>query len=620
MTDQHFLQTYATRKDPAAFRHLVETYQGLVYSAAGRRLARQQDIEDVVQLTFLKLAHAAHTIQYDLASWLYSTAVNAANDLIRRDSTRRRHEVQAAMEHAATNDAAERQALHRLLHLVDEAILRLPIDQQHLIVEHFLRGRSQRELAAELGISQATICRRMEGAVRCLREALGKDGLGAAPSMIVLALQHLPQPPVPPILTAQLTKIGLAGAGAKVSGFSLWLATAGTGVKLGVAASIVAVITGGVFVGTLNMQSGKTATVAPAAAAPADDGAAPAPAPVAAAGAPRALPPTAEPPTALVSRIRQAYADLEPYSTAITTTVSGGEGESVLFVRYATDGRRLDLATDRFDRREGLLHHQSASRQVWDGGLFLARTTPAALPRSADPNRPAAAMVATFSQDDRARIRLQRARELGPFLAGYLQGRHVADLLDTAATRPPESVQLDGAACQLIAGTSTLGSFQVWIDDRTSLLRKAVLDQKVGDLYWTQPLPQDLPAVGGGVGGAGGAGQGDALVACHVELADVRIVRVGDLSVPVYGSCTETLTYRSRAPEVLVETAERSDFRHRPDFASLHCFEIDGLSDGQTLTRVRFPKDPPDPATYFWKAGKVTTASGAPLPPVNATR
>jgi RNA polymerase sigma factor (sigma-70 family) len=91
MNDQQALREYAVRKDAQAFRVLVEQYQRLVYSAASRRLGDTHDIEDVVQLTFLKLAKAAGAIHRDLASWLYCTAVNAANDLIRRNQTRRRH-------------------------------------------------------------------------------------------------------------------------------------------------------------------------------------------------------------------------------------------------------------------------------------------------------------------------------------------------------------------------------------------------------------------------------------------------------------------------------------------------------------------------------------------------
>ena len=96
MTDQQALRQYAASQDSQAFHILVEQYQRLVYSVARRRLARVQDIEDVVQMTFLKLARAAGTIRHDLGSWLYTTTVNTANELIRRDATRRRHETVVA--------------------------------------------------------------------------------------------------------------------------------------------------------------------------------------------------------------------------------------------------------------------------------------------------------------------------------------------------------------------------------------------------------------------------------------------------------------------------------------------------------------------------------------------
>jgi hypothetical protein len=162
---------------------------------------------------------------------------------------------------------------------------------------------------------------------------------------------------------------------------------------------------------------------------------------------------------------------------------------------------------------------------------------------------------------------------------------------------------VDGAPCQLLTGTAAIGDFQFWIDERTALLRKAVLQQKAGDSYWQELLPRETAG-----------SRADAIVGCHLEISDLRLVRVGEKWVPTYGICTETLTYRTGAPQVMVETAERSEFHHRPDFAAVHAFEMDGFADGQTLRRNVAPGEAPDTSTYFWKGGKITTAAGAPLP------
>ncbi len=221
MTDYQALDQYATHHDAQAFRLLVENYQRLVYAAARRRLAHAQDIEDVVQLTFLKLAKAAGTIRRDLSSWLYTTAINTANDLIRDDATRRRHEalwgtresanLLSTAAHSAATHALETEEWHKLSSIIDEALLELPPDQQFLLIEHFFRNRSQRDLAAELQISRPTILRRVQSAVDALRARLAQHGFTTAPALLPAALPQFAQAQVPTTLTTELTKIGLGG-------------------------------------------------------------------------------------------------------------------------------------------------------------------------------------------------------------------------------------------------------------------------------------------------------------------------------------------------------------------------------------------------------------------------
>lgn len=75
------------------------------------------------------------------------------------------------------------------------------------------------------------------------------------------------------------------------------------------------------------------------------------------------------------------------------------------------------------------------------------------------------------------------------------------------------------------------------------------------------------------------------------------------------GTVTETLTYRTRASEVIVETATRTEFRHRPDFAALRAFQMDGLSTGQRITReILSPRDAEDTTFYLWQDGKILPA------------
>jgi RNA polymerase sigma factor (sigma-70 family) len=212
MTELQALEAYSRRRDAQAFRVLVEEYQRLVYAAASRRLAHSHDVEEVVQLTFLKLAKGAGTIRRDLGAWLYTTAINAANDLIRRDQTRRRHET-AAAKPASASDDAEAAEWRALSPVIDEAMLELAEGERSVLVEHFFRGRSQRDLAGELGVSQPTVMRRIDAAVEALRGRLQSRGVGTGALVLGTTLRQFPAPPVPQPISFELAKIGMAGGG-----------------------------------------------------------------------------------------------------------------------------------------------------------------------------------------------------------------------------------------------------------------------------------------------------------------------------------------------------------------------------------------------------------------------
>ncbi len=214
MTPEEALRTYATKRDAEAFRQLVEEYQVLVYSAASRLLKTREDVEDVTQQTFLKLAQRAGTIRENVAAWLYATAVNGALDYIRRDSARRRHEDRLLLE---KHDASPAE-WHELSTVIDEEITRLPHDARDLIVAHFLQGESHRSIADRLGVNQSTISRRMEQPVEMLRKALANRGYGGATMGVGAMLIRLPRTSVPGRTTAELMKVGLVGASGNAAG------------------------------------------------------------------------------------------------------------------------------------------------------------------------------------------------------------------------------------------------------------------------------------------------------------------------------------------------------------------------------------------------------------------
>ena len=167
MTDFEVLQAYAKGRDAEAFRTMVEMYQGVVYGAARRVLGDSGEVEDVVQMTFLKLAEAAGKIRENLGGWLYATAVNGARDVLRREGTRKRHEMAGRIREGNSLETWAEVSV-----VVDEEILGLPSELREMVVGHFLSGESQRAMAERMGVSQPTVGRRIAEAVDMYAQAI----------------------------------------------------------------------------------------------------------------------------------------------------------------------------------------------------------------------------------------------------------------------------------------------------------------------------------------------------------------------------------------------------------------------------------------------------------------
>jgi RNA polymerase sigma factor (sigma-70 family) len=167
--------TSAANCDP----HLLQTmerYHALVRWVCAQHLEHDSDIDDAVQQTWTVLISRWNSIdtERDLSAWLFSTARTSARDLRRAAGRRVLREVAWQEDHASQQErAAEMVALRaEILEYLDF----LGDEEKGLLVDYFLMGRNQRELASERGISQPGLKKRLDKALGHLRERLGAAG------------------------------------------------------------------------------------------------------------------------------------------------------------------------------------------------------------------------------------------------------------------------------------------------------------------------------------------------------------------------------------------------------------------------------------------------------------
>ena len=202
-SDLELLDRFRHSGDAVAFTEIVRRYASAVY-AAGRRILRDSSAaEDVTQETFFRLMRRPGTVTQSLGGWLHQAATRLATDMKRSEFARRRRELSQTRDAGEVTWASVSQEL-------DDAVGALPDELREMIVRHFLRGESQVHLAADLGVSPATLSRRMKEAVEQLRLEMRRRGVDVAPAVFAGALRNLSIPgALPHLLAIELGKMSL---------------------------------------------------------------------------------------------------------------------------------------------------------------------------------------------------------------------------------------------------------------------------------------------------------------------------------------------------------------------------------------------------------------------------
>jgi RNA polymerase sigma-70 factor (ECF subfamily) len=163
----------------SALGDAYDTHHAHVRAFAQRMLGDEAAAEDLVQETFLALPRAATRFRggSSLRTFLVSIAVNHAKNHVRAAARRRAATVRLGLEPApAATGPAERLERAELASRLMRALDTLPIEQRAAIVLCEIEERTGAEVAAILGVPEATVRTRVFHAKRKLAEALGDSG------------------------------------------------------------------------------------------------------------------------------------------------------------------------------------------------------------------------------------------------------------------------------------------------------------------------------------------------------------------------------------------------------------------------------------------------------------
>ncbi len=230
MDDAQLIEQYAHKGSQKAFKLLVERYQGLVYSAALRRVGCRDLAEDVTQAVFIILAKKAGTIRHGnvLSSWLYQTTRYAAIDALRKRKTQARHEREAAAMNPTSTQPehdSTQAAWRDLGPYVEEAMDRLGRRDREAVLLRFFEHLTLQQIAQRQGVSTATAHRRVDRALASLQKHLKRRGVALSAGAIGSSLLAHAVHAAPAGVSASIPSMAIAAsAGAAGTGGAITIA------------------------------------------------------------------------------------------------------------------------------------------------------------------------------------------------------------------------------------------------------------------------------------------------------------------------------------------------------------------------------------------------------------
>jgi RNA polymerase sigma factor (sigma-70 family) len=183
MTDGQLLGQFLANKDESAFAALVQRHGSMVMAVCKRVLGHTQDAEDAFQATFLVFVRKAASIRRPslLNNWLYGVAYRTAMKARTLSARRKAREREAAMASRREPHDARRNDWELVL---DQELNLIPDKYRAPILLCDLGGRTRKEAARHLGLSEGTLNSRLARGRTMLARRLARHGLAVSGAML----------------------------------------------------------------------------------------------------------------------------------------------------------------------------------------------------------------------------------------------------------------------------------------------------------------------------------------------------------------------------------------------------------------------------------------------------
>lgn len=177
MVDEKLLIKRILKGDNASFSYFVDTYQDMAVTIAYRICGNRQDAEDVVQNSFVKAYHNLHTfkVQSKFSTWFYRIVYNTAlthigSSLFKNESTD--YTQIENNEYYSEWDTLEQIDLNDRKTIINDALLKLPTDENIVLTLFYLEDNSIKDIASIINLTENNVKVKLHRARKHLAEIL----------------------------------------------------------------------------------------------------------------------------------------------------------------------------------------------------------------------------------------------------------------------------------------------------------------------------------------------------------------------------------------------------------------------------------------------------------------
>jgi len=174
-TDQE-LFALVKQGDHYAFSMLYERYKGVLHGYAYKKLGNLEEAKDLIQDLFMNLWNKRSLLPetHNFSGYLYTTLRNRILDVIAHQKVERKYTSSLQSFISEANFTTDRAVRERELSvLVEQVISELPPKMREVFLMSRTTGKSHKQIAEEMNISESTVKNHVKGALKVLRTKLG---------------------------------------------------------------------------------------------------------------------------------------------------------------------------------------------------------------------------------------------------------------------------------------------------------------------------------------------------------------------------------------------------------------------------------------------------------------